>query len=72
MYILMESLVFMCRSFKDMVLENLNNKSRSRGRKRAFMNYTGKLVVDVLIDIVLMDPTNSIITIVKGVVSLFS
>jgi len=58
--------------FKDMILENLNNKNSSRGRKRAFLKFTGKLVVGVLIDIVLMDPTNSITTIVEGVASLFS
>jgi hypothetical protein len=55
-----------------MILENLNNKNSSRGRKRAFMKFTGKLVMGVLIDIVLMDPTNSITTIVEGVASLFS
>ncbi|AES78128.1 putative chromatin regulator PHD family [Medicago truncatula] len=58
--------------FNDMILEILNNKNRSRGRKRAFMKFIGKLVVDVLIDIVLMDPTNSITTIAEAIASGFS
>ena len=63
--------------FNDMILEkvSVNEKkcfnNKSRGRKRAFMKFTGKLVVTMLIDLVSMDPTNSITTIAEAIASRF-
>ncbi|XP_058756817.1 uncharacterized protein LOC131630040 [Vicia villosa] len=56
--------------FNDMILENLNN-NKSKGRMRSFMKFTGKLVVNVLIDIALGDITNSISIITEALVSGF-
>jgi len=59
------------KCFKDMVLQSLNNNKRSKGRKRAIMKFTGKLVVKLLIDVVLMDPTSFMATIVEVAASGF-
>jgi len=62
------------KCFKDMIIQNLNknNHKRSKGRNRAFMKFTGKLVVKLLIDVVLADPASFVLTIAEAVASGFS
>ncbi|XP_045797308.1 uncharacterized protein LOC123891479 [Trifolium pratense] len=51
--------------FKDMIPENLKKRPRRR-RMRSFMKFTGKLVVNIAIDLITGDITNSISTIVEA------
>jgi len=58
--------------FKDMILDNLNNRgettTRSIGGSNSFLKFTCKLVVDVLIGLVTGD-ISSIFTVVDAIVS---
>ncbi|CAL5191495.1 unnamed protein product [Lathyrus oleraceus] len=53
--------------FKDMILLKLTN--RSKGRMRSFLKFTGKLALNMLIDIATGDITNSIYTIIEALSS---
>ncbi|MCH80131.1 hypothetical protein A2U01_0000893 [Trifolium medium] len=63
--------------FKDMILESLNDNkettstTRSNGKIRSFMKFTGKLAVNILKDIVVGD-ISSIHTVVEAIASSFS
>ena len=63
---------FHVKCFKELYLQILNDNKKSKGRKRALMKFTGKLVGKLLIDVVLMDPTSFVSTIVEAGLQVFS
>ncbi|XP_058741062.1 uncharacterized protein LOC131613406 [Vicia villosa] len=68
--------------WNDVILETFNNNksketvenlnSKSKGRKRAVMKFTGKLALNMLLDIATGDVSNSISTIVEAIEALAS